>query len=91
VDFQPLLERDLPQCLIDRLWQVQAGVDDGRRRRLFSALAAAGVSLWRDRRVTTHLARTVLLHSYTIIMLYCYNAIIGLSRVELTSGQDRTG
>jgi hypothetical protein len=41
--------------------------------------------------VTAHLAKTALFHSYTIIMLYCYDAIIGLSREELTSGQDRTG
>ena len=55
------------------------------------ARAAAGVGLRRDRRVTAHLAKTALFHSYTIIMLYCYDAIIGLSREELTSGQDRTG
>jgi hypothetical protein len=29
VDFDPLIEGNLPQCLIDRLRQVQAGVYDG--------------------------------------------------------------
>jgi hypothetical protein len=55
------------------------------------ARAAAGAGLRRDRRVIAHLTKTALFYSYTIIMLYCYDAIIGLSREELTSGQDRTG
>jgi hypothetical protein len=29
MDFDTLLEGDLPQCLIDRLRQVETGVDDG--------------------------------------------------------------
>jgi hypothetical protein len=55
MNLQPLLERDLPQCLIDRLWQVQAGVDDGRRRRLLTSRAScAAISRSGSRAASRH-------------------------------------
>src|SRR5262249_19777507 len=40
VDFEALLEGDLAECFIDRIWQVQARVDDGWASRLFPRRAS---------------------------------------------------